>query len=184
MDLGPFTQLLPKQCKATNCFEERCDRGRLLSRNQPVLSVCSSSRIFIFTSGSPAAGAAELETSYSPGHCCCFSLFSWHLLWTQFSLLWTWDRCHVSGRTKHPLGILSLGLRFSVTDKSQLSFHLENRIPDGKEPAGHTDGQGVALWKVHNYRGEGKFHIFQRISVKQMEFYRRYLFHREDFPLF
>lgn len=78
-----------------------------------------------------------------------------------------------------PLGSDSLSLH-----KSQLSFHLENRIPDGKEPAGHTDGQGVALWKVHNCRGEGKFHIFQRISVKQMEFYRRYLFHREDFPLF
>lgn len=49
------------------------------------------------------------------------------------------------------------------------SFRLENRIPDGKEPAGHTDGQGIAPCKVQNCRGEGKFHVFQRISVKQME---------------
>lgn len=30
----------------------------------------------------------------------------------------------------------------------------------------------------------GKYHICQRILVKQMEFYTRNLFHREDFPLF
>lgn len=74
-----------------------------------------------------------------------------------------------------PLGSDSLSLH---KPNPKWSFHLENRIPDGKEAAGHRDGHP---WKVQNCRGEGKFHTFQRISIKQMEFYRRNLFHREDF---
>lgn len=77
-----------------------------------------------------------------------------------------------------PLGPDSLSL---LKSNPIWSFCLENRIPDGKELAGHTGGQGIAPWKVQNCRGEGKFHIFQRISVKQMEFYGRNVFHREDF---